>query len=498
MEQKSKKQSAGRGLRSDKFKRGGMATLMSVVFVAIVVVVNILVGMLTDRFPSLDVDLTAEKLNTLSDQALEVAGRVDTDTTIYLIGEEDSYRKDRIYSELGLQFSQVANLAERLSEANPKISMEFVDPDTNPAFISEYTEERLSTGKVLVKTDKRYKVLGPTDLFSVNSSNYSTYSKVDSALAGALEVVNMDKVPVLSVLTGHGEILDSSSMSSFQEQMEAQNFQVQEVNFLTEEIPEDTQLLMIPTPTKDYTEEEIQRLREYLDNDTRQEPITLLVTCYPTQGELPHLATFLEEWGVRVEQGVVVETDESRMALQNAAYAIVDPDGETLTEDYGTLVSGFSSPITLLFESSGDVGVRALWTTSDSAYVMSTEEDAQEKDPDTSTQVVATLSRTSRKVDGKNVERNVIVFGSSLAFTDAFMKAPAYGDKNYVMDLMKYATGTDGSAVTVIPETVQTNILDVSAPQSTVNFLGLGVFTIGIPVAILAAGLVIFLKRRHL
>lgn len=308
----------------------------------------------------------------------------------------------------------------------------------------------------------------------------------------------MDKVPVLSVLTGHGEILDSSSMSSFQEQMEAQNFQVQEVNFLTEEIPEDTQLLMIPTPTKDYTEEEIQRLREYLDNDTRQEPITLLVTCYPTQGELPHLATFLEEWGVRVEQGVVVETDESRMALQNAAYAIVDPDGETLTEDYGTLVSGFSSPITLLFESSGDVGVRALWTTSDSAYVMSTEEDAQEKDPDTSTQVVATLSRTSRKVDGKNVERNVIVFGSSLAFTDAFMKAPAYGDKNYVMDLMKYATGTDGSAVTVIPETVQTNILDVSAPQSTVNFLGLGVFTIGIPVAILAAGLVIFLKRRHL
>jgi len=41
-------------------------------------------------------------------------------------------------------------------------------------------------------------------------------------------------------------------------------------------------------------------------------------------------------------------------------------------------------------------------------------------------------------------------------------------------------------------------VVDVTASQNTITVLGLGVFTIGLPVLILAAGLVIFLKRRHL
>ncbi len=52
---------------SNRFKRGGMSTLLSVVFIAIVVAVNVGVTVLTDRFPSLDIDMTAQGLNTLSD-----------------------------------------------------------------------------------------------------------------------------------------------------------------------------------------------------------------------------------------------------------------------------------------------------------------------------------------------------------------------------------------------------------------------------------------------
>ena len=39
--------------RSNKFKRGGMATLMTVVFVAIVIVLNVVVSALAERFPSM-------------------------------------------------------------------------------------------------------------------------------------------------------------------------------------------------------------------------------------------------------------------------------------------------------------------------------------------------------------------------------------------------------------------------------------------------------------
>ena len=176
--------------QGNKFKRGGMATVMTVVFIAIVVVINLLVSLLSERFPSMNIDLTAQKMNTLSDQAIEIAGKVEQDTTIYLIGKEDAYRNDGIYSNYGLKYSQVANLAERLAEANSHIKAEFIDPDTNPEFISSYTGETLITGRVLVRTEKRYRVLTVDDMFSM-SQNQSTgateqYSNVDSALAGAL------------------------------------------------------------------------------------------------------------------------------------------------------------------------------------------------------------------------------------------------------------------------------------------------------------------------
>ena len=245
-----------KAFNKNKFKRGGMATVLSVVFIAIVVVLNVLVSALTDRFPSLDIDLTAQKVNSLSDQALEVAKSVDRDVTIYLMGTQEGYEQNQIYSsyvQRGMEYSQVSNLVKRLQEVNPKIHMEYVDPDTNPDFVSQYEGESLTTGKVLVKSDLRYQVLTVNDLFIVDSDTNSTInSKVDSALAAALEMVNMDQVPVMSIITGHGEMLSTSNMTSFVDMMEQQNFQVQEVDTLTQDIPEDTQVLMVATPTTDY------------------------------------------------------------------------------------------------------------------------------------------------------------------------------------------------------------------------------------------------------
>lgn len=501
-----KKSSVAKALRSNKFKHGSMATLMSVIFIAIVVLVNILVGAVTERFPSLNIDLTAEKMNSLSDQAIDIAKGVNAETAIYLIGSEDAYLKNQnvYYSNYGLELGQVVNLANKLKETNSKISVQFIDPDTNPTFISEYPDETLTTGTVLVKTEKRYKVLSISDLFSVQSNSTTgareTYSKVDSALAAALEVVNMDKVPVLTLATGHGEMLTSDAIGSFTSMMEKENFQIREIDILTEEIPEDTQILMLPTPTTDYAEEEIEKMREFLDDKEDTEGRTILVTFHTTQTEMPHLASFLEEWGIGVEEGMVAETDSSRIALRNASYVLVDNTDDILSDNtYSNLLAAASRPISLLFKNSGDIVTQSLWTTADTAYVVTGDmTEAEAEDPDTAAQTVAAIASKSISIDGKYTDRSVITFGSSWIFTDTFISASAFGNKSYITDLLKTATGTDGSTVSVYTQSVQTNTLDITASVGTLTTLGLGVFTIGIPVVILIAGLVIFLKRRHL
>ena len=493
-----------RPFNSAKWKRGGMATVLTVVFIAIIVVINILVGLLTDRFPSLDIDLTAEKLNTLSDQAVEIAKGITQDTTIYLIGSEENYRTNNIYASYEMEYSQVANLAEKLREVNPKISVEFVDPDTNPTFISAYPEDSLSTGKVLVETEKRHKVLEPVpDLFNVtqiSTYRYQTYSRVDSALASALEIVNLDRVPVVTISTGHGELLDSSSMANFLSMLADQNYDVTEIDFMTEEIPEDTQLLIIPTPTTDYTDEEIAKIREYIDDTTRPEQCAVLVTCHPQQSDLPKLSAFLEEWGIRVEKGEVAESDANRAYLGNPDFILVDHTEELLNDNnYGYLVSPVSSPLTLLFDGNGDVvKTEGLWTTADTAYVSTGDlANTSVEDLPKSSLNVAVISEKRPRVDGNSTTRDVVVFGSSYVFLDSFMTS-SFGDRTYISDLIQYCTGTDDSQVTVMTHSVQTNVLDISAPSGTINLLGLGVFTIGLPLLILVIGLVVFLKRRHL
>lgn len=491
--------------RGNKLKRGGVTTLMAVIFIAIVVVVNILVGALTERFPSMNVDLTAEKLNTLSDQALEIAKSVENETNIYLIGTEEAYLQNRLgaqYAQYGMDYSQVATLAEKLQEANPKIHTEFIDPDTNPKFISDHAEDELTSGCVLLETEARHRVLDISDLFAMRS-NQTTYqqeivSQVDSALAGALEQVNMQNVPLIAVATGHNEMLNSTALSAFNDLMERQNFEVREIDFLTEEIPAETQVLMIPTPQNDYTTEEIEKLRAYLDDDSSEAHKTILVTFHTTQEKLPKLEGFLEEWGFSLGEGMVAETDESRMMAAYPSFMLVNAKQDKVLTDgsYQNLAVRESRPMSLLFSNNNNIAAYPLWSTADSAYVYVDESSAE--NPETGEQTVAAMADTYKSINGDNWRRSVVVFGSSFVFTDSFISAPAYGDSNYIRDLLQYATGTDGSQVTVQTKQVQTRVLDVSAPQSTVVLLGLGVFTIGIPLVIVVIGLVVFLKRRHL
>ena len=478
--------------------------MLTVVFIAVVVVVNLLVSVLSERFPSMSIDLTAQKMNTLSEQAAEIAKGIQQDTDIYLIGKEEAYENDAIYSGYGLKYSQVMNLAKRLEEVNSKIHVQFIDPDTNPDFISSYSGENLTTGRVLIKTEKRYKVLTVDDMFSM-SQNQNTgatdmFSNVDSALAGAIEVVNLEKMPILTIATGHDEMLAVDSMNAFIEMMEKQNFDVRQIDMLTEEIPEDTQLLMIATPSTDYTTEEIQKLRDLLSDQERQESVSVLVSFYPGQGKLPNLTAFLEEWGVSVGMGsVVAESDASRYALTNPQCVMVDSVGNSMkAKTYKRLVSPLSVPLEVLFTGNGDVGVEELWTTSEGAYVV-TENTSQEEmeNPETSKQTVATLSSTITQFGNEFYYRSVMVFGSSHIFSDSFMET-AFDNAEYLSDLMKRATDTDGSSVSILTKNVQTNTMDVTASQNTIMMLGLGVFTIALPVLVLVLGLGIFLKRRHL
>lgn len=493
--------------KTDKFKHSSMATLFFVLFVAVLIVLNIVVSVLTDRFPSMNIDMTSAGLNTLSEDSINIAKDAQLDTTIYIIGSEDAIRGDQVYSDYGLKYSQVANLADKMAEANSKIKVEFIDPDLDPSFMSEYADENLYSGSVLVKTEKRYKVLSVNDLFEIKQNTQtgqieSRYSKVDGALANAVYLTNLEKVPVAAIASGHDEMLTGDARTALDQLLEDNSFDVKEFNMMTDPIPEDAQLVILPTPTTDYTKEEIGKLREYMNDETMAASHSLMITCDPSQAEMPNLATFLEEWGIKIGDGVVLESDDTN-ALSDVTgaaapnYIFANSVNEAFEDNsYERLLTISSRPIEILFEANDDIRVTPLVETNDTAYI--SYDNQISENPDTGVFSTSVLAQRSYQIDNTLYRSNLFVFGDSMTFLGNYLSSSAFSNGDFVEDVVKYATDTSDQSIGISVQSTETETRDVTATSAVVNFVGLTLFTVLIPLAILIAGLVIFLRRRHL
>lgn len=491
-------------VHKEKFKHGSLAVVFTVVFIAVIIVINVLVSALTTRFPSMNFDLTKEGLNTLSDEATDVAKEIVNETTIYIIGSEDAIRGDEVYSNYSLKYSQVANLADRLHELNDKIKVEFIDPDLNPQFISDYAGDSLTTGKVMVKTDKRHKTLAVTDLFSIqqdsSTGQYNYYSKVDGALANALYLVNLDTVPVVAFATGHNEMLTvSDNLSTFTGMLNDNNFEVKEFNMLTDEIPEDASIVVLGTPTTDYTSEELSKLEAYLGDEKMASSRTLYVMTAPNAGwsSMPNLSSFLAEWGMEPQSQEVLESNTNN-TLYNMPYAIfANVTDSVLSKTYDNVVKVQAAPVKRLFTANNDISTYSVIETSDTAY-LSNDEKVLET-PETDTYTILAFAQRYMDNQGK-ICANVVVDGCAADFYDgsSLLGNSTFGNKDVTLDLIKNLTGTTDTRVGLTVNQTQTNTMDISASSAVTWSIGMMLFTIVVPVAVLVIGLVIFLRRRHL
>ncbi|MBQ7745764.1 MAG: hypothetical protein IJT85_09425, partial [Ruminococcus sp.] len=94
-------------LKSRKARYGAVATGIVLGTVAIVIVINIIVGLLVERFPELKLDLTANNAYALNEDTVDYMSHLDKDVTVYILSTEDGFIKNGEY------FVQAKNLLEK-------------------------------------------------------------------------------------------------------------------------------------------------------------------------------------------------------------------------------------------------------------------------------------------------------------------------------------------------------------------------------------------------
>ncbi len=490
--EKKGKKKGQKGLNSPKFKHGAMATGLTAGFIVIVILINVVVSILGERFPSINVDMTKSGSNTLSEDALKVIDGVDQKTEMYLIGTDETLSQYEVYVQL-------ENLMDRIVERNGNISFEKIDPVENPGFMSDYTSDGLTSGDVLIRTEKRYRIVTQSTLFPTSES--VTYNDSSAALANAISAVNSDAMPpVIAVDTGHSPVI---FVDNFTSELEKNNFEIKEFNLLTDEIPEDTQVIILPSPTTDLTEDEVEKVNSYLNDEEASEYRNLVVLYTPQMAQMPNLKTLMNEWGLDVAPQTEVVATSDGSYVQYTDYIIanltdeVDLQGKS---SYGYLLTPMSCPVDVLWNGRNEITTSVLMKSPSDAERRTYNEETKKMETVASGEENLIAMGTKMYKYDSNAYRNsnVVAMGCGLFIDGSFLSSSAFSNKDYAVDLFKYLTNTTGSTSAVASNKVQLYAQDITMSDAEVKGWGLYTFMIGIPVAFLVVGVVVFFKRRHL
>lgn len=512
-EKKSEKKAAKKAkhsLKARAFRRGWFSVVLVVLFIAAVVVLNLIASTLVDKVPALSVDVTGEDSFELTQDTLDYLPTLDEKIRIIVLSDEKDFKDGGEY------YIQANTLLHQYDNESDKITLEYVDMSTNPTFSDNYPDESLSYYNVIVQGEKNYKYVTESDLFDVQMdyNSYSYYiagSKVEEAITSAILNVTLDEKPKATFISDiNGE--DYSAMKSY---LESNGFETEEASPALGEIPEDTEILVLFAPTVDLDASYVDTISEFLNNNGEYGK-QLIYLPSASLTKLPNIDSLLEEWGMTVEGGYAVENDTNYMAPFSTGYYVYAAQYSDTTYSSNMknsslpycIISGYSRAVKILDDSIASP-LLVLSDKSEIAYPVESGDEIVDADyqesPNLCIGAIATRgTTTSVSSDGdtdtdvsatENKSSNIVVIASSLSMNETMLKSNVYGNSTYMLAVLNTLTGRGDVGISIESKSLGNEQLGITSSQILV--LG-ALFTFVIPIAVLIAGIVIFIRRRNM
>ncbi len=510
----------GGKINKRKLKHGSLATALTVLFIAAVVLINVVATMLFDRFP-ITLDLTQNSIYSISEETEEYISGITSPVDITVMATEDEYKA---ISEYAVQCSE---LLKKYTQYNSNISVSYKNLLSNPDFVANY-DHNLEAGDIIIELangeHNRVKVVSLTDIINVvedysayvpvyeeqygsqythnmfYSYGYVTSSNAEQAITGAIMAVTDANPITVGVLSYEGA--DDSSPAGLTNLLDKNGYVITTVNIRKDDIPEDVDVILIPAPKLDYTTAETAKIESWLLNGGELEKDMIYVASVE-QPNTPNLDALLEKYGITVEYKAIHETNDRYYStytnytfqmlstenylddVANKALPIMVPDGRAITLRYGTTDGYYTNEA--IVSSTQSAVLKDLYA-EDPTWSIET---ATGKDTYNSLAV----ARYKALNQETHISRytDILVIGSDLMIDSSLMNAAQYNNGDIMLSVINEMTGkTEG--VTIISKVVSGKSFEISSA----NIKALTItFAVIIPVVVLATGFVIWIRRRH-
>lgn len=479
---KNDKKKFGITISKKHLKNGSYSMMMTVIFIAAIIVINLIVGEIPSKYSR--IDISDQKLYSIGDQTKAMLEELEKDVTIYQIAQS------------GSEDEAIANLLQRYEDESKHIKVEHKDPVVNPKFVSQYTNEDLVSNSLIVVSGERNKVVNYNNMYETSMDYYSySYNTTgfdgEGQITSAIAYVTSDNLPVLYTLEGHGERdLDTT----IKEDIEKGNVEIKTLNLLTEEnVPEDADCLMINSPATDISEEEKTAILNYLENGGK----AMIFSDY-TENALDNFDAILENYGVQRAEGIVFEGDSQHYAMQMPYYLVPTINSTEATSEAASggyfALTPYAQGIQKLEDVRDTVTVESLLTTSDKAYSKTNMNSSSIEKEDGDIQGPFDLGVSITETLSDDKETQIVYYSTSNILDSQVNQMVSGGNELLVMSTLNWMTDTEDSTMISIPskslEVSYLTLTDYDASFWKICTIGL------IPGFFLAAGFVIWFKRR--
>jgi ABC-type uncharacterized transport system involved in gliding motility auxiliary subunit len=279
------------------------------VAILLILVLAVVVSLLSDRH-YFRWDLTASGEHTLSDQTLQALKTIGEPVKVIAFVKEPSEES-----------SNVKKLLAAYQYHLKGMSLDFVDPDRNPALTRQYDIQALNT--VILEGFGRAQTVKTPD---------------EENLTNALVRLSKGRTEKVYWVMGHGERPFKSaapeSLATIHKNLSSQNFEFEELNLAQKDIPSDAALVVVAAPEKPLFPEEVASLKRFLNKGGS---ILVFLEPYLDGG----LKNFLREFGIVISSDIVVDKMSRVMGGDFLLPMIVSYGDHEITRNF-RLLSFFS------------------------------------------------------------------------------------------------------------------------------------------------------------
>ncbi|MBV9760571.1 MAG: GldG family protein [Acidobacteriaceae bacterium] len=444
---------------------GATSMLYTIVVIAILVLIN----WLGNRYNK-SVDTTSNKRFTLSQETQKLVKNMKGDATI-------------TYIDKASNFTNARGMLDRYKNLSPKIHVQYIDYQKQPTVARAYGLRYAGTAFV-----------------EVNNRREEAKALTEEGITGAFLKDEKGVRKVCFVAGSHEHTLDdteSNGLSQFKTLLERDNYQAQSTTLLDKTaVPSDCNVLVVAGPTADYTPNEVTAIKSYVEGGGR----VMFLLDPPIDFGREHVAEntaltdLLQSWGVTLDKDLVLEENPMGQLFGfGPEIPLVNSyESQPIVNDLKNSFTGFPVTRSLTVKNGDKTTVDKLFSTSDRAIAttkLNTNE-VNPSDPSNKKGPFVLGAAGSYNTGKANSPGRFVVVGNSGFLTNGMLGFQA--NRDLALNAVNWLS-SDEDLISIRPKEAEDRRLNASQHQMNVfAYTDL----IAIPLLIIIAGVLIFLKRR--